>query len=973
MRIIMPLLIAALLAAGQVQAQPRGTGKESRSDTGKAPHHALTHCTERSETCGVSGGKERVARIYTKPRYYREKGEWKAVDLTARTESLHGFSRAVRGKGYTSRFDPSRPERGLRFERDGNHVTYTPTGNWAGRTVHLKHDAGGVKETVTLSSGTGTTVCWKVETNVRASKRDGGLVFSDAKGIEVFRVPRLEAWDGSGKDVPVTVSLDGDTLTCRLAVPPDAEWPVFLDPSTVIGDVDAKTGYIMGRSTTSYASARDTTSAAYPPSGDFVNMVGQRNNGGIWEVIRNPLVFDTSLLPDNAIIDSAKVMLVTNYDGTAAEFDMKLAAATFTGSWSMSWYNDFVGWKAGSAHTVTALSNTVNSATCHTVNDTLRFTLNAAGLDSINLRGESKYMLLSARDINRVQPTLEECLGFEDDSPCMAVWYHLTVIPPSNFTMTALDSSTVVCTWDDMSGNEQRFLIFDHADSSVVDTLAANAEADIIRGLAMNTRHIWSVIADSSGVRGYSNPDTVWTPLAPPQIWQAHILPLGSDTLRVSVDAPPNGISGMTGMEVKAVSGPGANGSGWLTGSYSHRDGGLNPDSTYVYRIRYRNGAGDSTVWSPELRYVMRGRATLTIDLPGDAHDDYTVNSGVGERDSTAVRVGKSDSGQRLDGFLSFPLPWTVQKGGVDSMFVTLIRTGERSGSAPTVKVRAVGVKNLPPVETLNLGAQDTTSAMVSWTINSAAGNKKSPNLRALFRAWQDIPPSRDYAYGFGLRLDGIGVSDSSRAVFLDSSNPGYANNTRLTIHYTPGMPDTLLGSPSGLALTVLAPDSIRADWTDGAAGEYGYVLLNLPDSTRVAGTDTLAANTGAVTVGGLIPNTVHQWTVKAFTANSARTLPGVSARTLTRTPGRPTVSALGTTKLRFLLDPRDNPAHTEYAVQDSVSGRFVDPGAQPHTLRNGPLGEWGWRTFAGWGAALGDSVTGLGPNEWYGLRAKAR
>ena len=223
------------------------------------------------------------------------------------------------------------------------------------------------------------------------------------------------------------------------------------------------------------------------------------------------------------------------------------------------------------------------------------------------------------------------------------------------------------------------------------------------------------------------------------------------------------------------------------------------------------------------------------------------------------------------------------------------------------------------------------------------------------------------------MRLDDGNPPDSVRAVFLDSSHPSYNNDTKLTFYYTPGAPDTVTGAPSNLVLSVLAPDSIRASWTDSAAGEYGYVLLNLPDSTRVAGADTLAANTNAVSVGGLTPNTVYQWMVKAFTVSSARSVSGVSARTLARTPGCPTVIAAASTKLRFILDPRDNPAYTEFAVQDSVSGKFVDTGAAPPILREGPLGEWGWRTFADWGAAWGDSVTGLGVNEKHSLKVKAR
>lgn len=974
MRAIMPFLLTGILVAALVQAQQREEETEDRTEVSGKRHIVTLQRTERSETVGESGGTACMTRIYAKPRYRRENGEWQPITLASRSETRYGYPRAIQGNEYISRFDPSSPERGMRFERDGYYVTYTPTGKWTGRTVKLKHFAEGIKETVILSRESDMRVCWKVETNARMESKNGGLIFSDTNEREVFRVPKPDAWDARGIRTPVTATLTGDTLECSLSLSPDTEWPVYLDPTTAIGDIDVKTGFMSAVSRT-YAGARDTTSATVPDNANIAAWVGQQHDGTYYRVFRTSLLFDTSSLPDAATIDSAKVILVTNYDGVESNFDMELVTPTFAGSWTKSWYNDFIGWTAGSVYGVTTLSAILNSSVCRSVGDTCRFRLNAAGIDSIKKSGETKFMLLSLRDINNTPPNVnsQERLGFEEDSPYIMVWYHLPVNPPANFTMTALDSATVVCTWNDMSSNESKFLIVNQADLTVVDSTAANAVADTIRGLSMNTRYIWAAAADSGGVRSYSDPDTVWTKLNPPQWWQVHIRPISSDTLRVSVDTPVNGTSGSTGMEVKVISGPGASSSGWLTGSYAFRDGGLNPDSSYVYKIRYRNGAGDSTVWTPESQYSMKGRATLTLNLARDANDDYNVNFGAGMRDSTVVRVGKSDTGQRLDGFLTFRLPWQVQNGGVDSMFVSLTRTSERSNKTPAAKVYAVPVKNLAPVETLNLGALDSTSATTSWTISSAAGSKTSPNLRNLFRAWQDLSSNQNYSYGFGLRLDDGNPADSVRAVFLDFSNPSYNNDTRLTIYYTPGAPDTLKGAPSNLVLSVLAPDSIRASWTDGATGEYGYVLLNLPDSTRVAGTDTLTANSTSATVGGLTPNTVYQWTVKAFTYGNARAATGVSARTLARTPGRPTLSATASARLRFILDPRDNPMYTEFAVQDSASGKFVDPGTTPHALREGPLGEWGWRTFAGWGAAQGDSVTGLGPNERHGLRVKAR
>jgi hypothetical protein len=73
-----------------------------------------------------------------------------------------------------------------------------------------------------------------------------------------------------------------------------------------------------------------------------------------------------------------------------------------------------------------------------------------------------------------------------------------------------------------------------------------------------------------------------------------------------------------------------------------------------------------------------------------------------------------------------------------------------------------------------------------------------------------------------------------------------------------------------------------------------------------------------------------------------------------------------------FVLDPRDNPPSTLFAVQDSLTGFYLDRAAGGDTLRAGP-GEWMWRTFAGWGSVSGDTLRGLRPDSLSVLRAKAR
>lgn len=73
---------------------------------------------------------------------------------------------------------------------------------------------------------------------------------------------------------------------------------------------------------------------------------------------------------------------------------------------------------------------------------------------------------------------------------------------------------------------------------------------------------------------------------------------LDSDRMQASVKPPPNPFFGQTGCEFEAVEGPGAFGSGRLTGAYGITESGLSPNRRYGYRVRYFNFSVTPTDYS---------------------------------------------------------------------------------------------------------------------------------------------------------------------------------------------------------------------------------------------------------------------------------------------------------------------------------------------------------------------------------------
>jgi hypothetical protein len=71
---------------------------------------------------------------------------------------------------------------------------------------------------------------------------------------------------------------------------------------------------------------------------------------------------------------------------------------------------------------------------------------------------------------------------------------------------------------------------------------------------------------------------------------------------------------------------------------------------------------------------------------------------------------------------------------------------------------------------------------------------------------------------------------------------------------------------------------------------------------------------------------------------------------------------------MKFILAPNSNPAYTEFAVQDSISGKYVYAITGPDSFGTLPF----WGTYALFGGSAGDTVA-VATGKKYNLRSKAR
>lgn len=217
-----------------------------------------------------------------------------------------------------------------------------------------------------------------------------------------------------------------------------------------------------------YNTARTTAAGDTLNSTSTWAIIGQAYSGGVYGVWRYALYFDTSSLPDDAIITSATLSLYGYGDFSDTDFDIQIQSGMPTyphdpavvGDYNYSYYSDNGGSLSTSSFVLSAYND---------------ITLSATGLTWISKTGATKLMIRSSRDINGNTPTGSETIyvyTYEQGSgyrPKLEVTYSLPVTAPdittdaasniagttARLNATVVDDGGEACTvrwgWDDDS------------------------------------------------------------------------------------------------------------------------------------------------------------------------------------------------------------------------------------------------------------------------------------------------------------------------------------------------------------------------------------------------------------------------------------------------------------------------------------------------------------------------------------------
>jgi len=142
-----------------------------------------------------------------------------------------------------------------------------------------------------------------------------------------------------------------------------------------------------------------------------------------YKVYRRFVGFDTSGLPDNALIQSAYITLKITYDYSTTDFDIIIKNGQPTYPHDSPVLEDF---------DISHYSDNGGSINTSGISSLFEIDLNSVGLGWINKTGITKFALISSRDVNITPPTGEERIAISStagDITLTVVYFEPTGIP----------------------------------------------------------------------------------------------------------------------------------------------------------------------------------------------------------------------------------------------------------------------------------------------------------------------------------------------------------------------------------------------------------------------------------------------------------------------------------------------------------------------------------------------------------------
>ncbi|MCR4330638.1 MAG: hypothetical protein NUV49_02030, partial [Patescibacteria group bacterium] len=380
---------------------------------------------------------------------------------------------------------------------------------------------GGIKETIILKDNTAPNVLqWMVLLNGTAKEAKSGWDVTNDKGEFAFHIAAVTAVDANGKTLSVYAELDGGYITAVVDTG-SAAYPIIIDPTTTTQDA-VNDAYVMSDDA-DYATARNRADYETLFTGTLNASLGVGQTTGLFTVERLFQHYYLGASLNIVTITACSTAFYLNFDGSTTDFEIDIIGSNHKGAPATTWANDFYGWAASGAYTVTPyVYATKNTSTLSGVG-WYKIPYTAIGIDSLNAAvarlDTHRVAWLSYQDIIAAAPGGPEgiSIGSSSDAghePYLSFTY--TVAVPTGLSSTATAATTADLIWNNNIVGETQFYInkwnYDTSAYARYDSTAANDTTYTATGLLPNTKHRFQIEIDGGTADGaVSVPDSLRT------------------------------------------------------------------------------------------------------------------------------------------------------------------------------------------------------------------------------------------------------------------------------------------------------------------------------------------------------------------------------------------------------------------------------------------------------------------------------
>jgi fibronectin type 3 domain-containing protein len=496
----------------------------------------------------------------------------------------------------------------------------------------------------------------------------------------------------------------------------------------------------------------------------------------------------------------------------------------------------------------------------------------AAGSDTLNLASNSKFVDAGTQVLGFMDQSGVHFIGTPDLG---AVQYTTPGSNPPNapsgLTATPAGNTQIDLGWTDNSGDEDHFEIeraVGAGSYSLLVTLNPNVTSYSDTGLNPSTQYSYRVRATNvNGASAYSTPATATTSGSAPNT-PINLAAVPASAGQIDLTWDDGGGSPTSYLVEQSPNGS----TGWqqigVTSSTSFSASGLNAATTYWFRVRASNTNGTSAYTTP----VFASTGSLpTPATPSNLNASRISSTSIGlswsdnSTNETRFDIERSLSGQnsfqqiaQVNADVTSYTDSGLLPGTLYDYRVRAANTGGTSGWSNT----ATQTTRPDPATNFVGTATSATTARLTWT--PPAGGISSYTLErrlsgGTFVVIATIPNS-------AVLYDDSGLTASQTYEYRMYTGGPLSTASGYTATATVNTPAAgIPNDPTSLSVAARSPSQARLSWIDNGGGTLGFYVERSPNgSTNWVQIGSVGV-ISSVIVGGLTPNGVYYFRVRAF------------------------------------------------------------------------------------------------------------